>query len=254
MKGIIYCYHCISTGKKYIGQTENEKRRKREHLSYYKKKSRDCKFYRAVRKYGWDNFVYGTIEQFHINQLDDMEVYFIEKYDTLNNGYNSSIGGKTTRGYKHTDETKKLLSEMKIGTKHSIETKQKMSKDRIGRIAWNRGIPNSIETRQKISNKLKGENHPLYDKGHSEEAKLKMSLSFTEERKEKIRQANKDRKREYLNYKITFIDERELYVTDGIKKWCKENGYNLGELYKLKRGEKKINRYKDIAKFEMIEQ
>ena len=79
MKGVIYCYHCIPTGKKYIGQTNNESRRKREHFSYYKKKSRDCKFYRAVKKYGWDNFIYGVVEHFSIDELDGMEIYFIEK-------------------------------------------------------------------------------------------------------------------------------------------------------------------------------
>ena len=59
-----------------------------------------------------------------------------------------------------------------------------------------------------------------------------MSLSFTEERKEKIRQSNKNRKREYSTFKITFIDGSEMCINDGIKKWCKENSYNLGELKK----------------------
>ena len=240
MKGVIYCYHCISTGKKYIGQTNNERRRKYEHFSHYNKKSRDSKFYRAVKKYGWNNFIYGVISEFLIEELDDMEAYFIEKYDSFKNGYNTVTGGKTTRGYKHTEKTKQLLRKMKTGTKHSPETRQKMSVNRIGRTAWNLGMPNSLETRKKISDKLKGENHPLYGKGHSEQSKIKMSLSFTEERKEKIRQVNRNRKRKYLKFKITFVNGNEIYVNDGIKEWCKENGYNLGELYKLKRGEKKI--------------
>jgi hypothetical protein len=48
------------------------------------------------------------------------------------------------------------------------------------------------------------------------------------------------------------IDGSEMCINDGIKKWCKENSYNLGELYKLKRGDKKTNRYRDIIKFEMM--
>lgn len=248
MEGVIYCYQCILTGKKYIGQTSNERRRKYEHYSHYNKKSKDSKFYRAVKKYGWNNFIYGVIDYFSINELDNMEMYFIEKYNTLNTGYNSSIGGKTSRGYIHTEKTKQLLREMKVGTKHSTETKQKMSRDRIGNIAWNKGIPSSEETKRKISEAIKGKKKkPL-----SQEQKLKMSLSFTEERKEKIRQSNKNRKREYSTFKITFIDGSEMYINDGIKKWCKENSYNLGELYKLKRGDKKTNRYRDIIKFEMM--
>ena len=152
MRGVIYCYHCISTGKKYIGQTDNEKRRKYEHSSYYNKKYRDNKFYRAVKKYGWENFIYGIIENANIETLDAQEIYFINFYNTYKNGYNSSIGGKTTRGYKHTEETKRkisesrkeknykqkhteetkqLLREMKLGLKHSEESKQKMRKYKI---------------------------------------------------------------------------------------------------------------------------
>ena len=253
MKGVIYCYHCISTGKKYIGQTDNERRRKYEHFSHCNKKSRDNKFYRAIKKYGWNNFIYGVIEEFLIDELDDMETYYIKEYNTFEDGYNSVAGGKATRGYKHTEKTKQLLREIKTGTKHSLETRQKMSVDRVGIPNKSKGRPQSIESRKRTSERMKGENHPLYGKGHSEESKIKMSLSFTEERKEKIRQVNKNRERKYLNVKITFVDGSEIYVSDGIKKWCKENGYNLGELYKLKRGEKKINRYRDIAKIEMIE-
>jgi predicted GIY-YIG superfamily endonuclease len=53
MKGVIYCYHCIPTGKKYIGQTIDEKTRKKKHI--FDSKTQDLKFYRAVRKYGWTN-------------------------------------------------------------------------------------------------------------------------------------------------------------------------------------------------------
>ena len=31
MEGIIYCYHCIPTGKKYIGKTLYEAKRKQDH-------------------------------------------------------------------------------------------------------------------------------------------------------------------------------------------------------------------------------
>lgn len=109
MKGVIYCYHCISTGKKYIGQTVYEQKRKSQH-------KHDCnrgvnnKFYRAVRKYGWDNFIYGIVESYDINNLNEQEVFYIDKYDTYQNGYNSTIGGEGARGFSPSDETKKKQS------------------------------------------------------------------------------------------------------------------------------------------------
>lgn len=97
MEGVIYCYHCIPTGKKYIGQTVNEKQRKNAHVNRAKN---GCEFlfYRAVRKYGWENFIYGVIDIFEENLLNEKEVYYIDYYDTFNNGYNNTIGGGGSRG------------------------------------------------------------------------------------------------------------------------------------------------------------
>jgi group I intron endonuclease len=108
MKGVIYCYHCIPTGKKYIGQTISEKTRKRKHIS--DSKILDLKFYRAVRKYGWENFIYGVINEFDENILNESEMFYIKKYDSFENGYNSTFGGEGRRGYKLSQETKELIS------------------------------------------------------------------------------------------------------------------------------------------------
>ena len=62
MKGVIYCYHCIPTGKKYIGKTKNEYYRRKRH-EHCVRKDQISKFYNAIRKYGWENFVYGIIEE-----------------------------------------------------------------------------------------------------------------------------------------------------------------------------------------------
>lgn len=109
MEGVIYCYHCISTGKKYIGQTVYEQKRKSHH-------KHDCnrgvnnKFYRAVRKYGWDNFIYGIIESYDVNDLNKQEIFYISRYDTYQNGYNSTIGGEGARGFSPSNETKQKQS------------------------------------------------------------------------------------------------------------------------------------------------
>jgi len=113
MKGVIYCYHCIPTGKKYVGQTVDENGRKKKHLS--DSKVQDLKFYRAVRKYGWENFIYGVIDEFNENVLNEREIFYIEKYDSFKNGYNSTSGGEGLRGYKFTQETRELLSKLKKG-------------------------------------------------------------------------------------------------------------------------------------------
>lgn len=110
MKGVIYCYHCISTGKKYIGQTVHEERRKRQH-KHDCKRGVDNKFYRAVRKYGWNKFIYGIVEEYDVDLLAEQEIYYIDCYDSYNNGYNSTIGGEGVGGCSPSEETRKKMSE-----------------------------------------------------------------------------------------------------------------------------------------------
>jgi group I intron endonuclease len=109
MKGVIYCYHCISTGKKYIGQTIHEEHRKKQH-KHDCKRGVNNKFYRAVRKYGWELFIYGIIEEYGADVLAEQEVYYIDCYDTYINGYNSTIGGEGVGGCSPSEETRKKQS------------------------------------------------------------------------------------------------------------------------------------------------
>jgi group I intron endonuclease len=108
MKGIIYCYHCISTGKKYIGQTSYEEKRKKEHQR--KSKHLKNKFYNAVRKYGWESFIYGVIEEYDVEYLNEKEMYYIDLNNTYRDGYNSTMGGDGVRGLIPSEETRKKLS------------------------------------------------------------------------------------------------------------------------------------------------
>ena len=84
MKGVIYCYHCMSTGLKYIGQTIDEKQRKRTHSSYYKMvNNNNNKFINSLKLYGIENFIYGVIEESDASLLDERESYYINKYNTM---------------------------------------------------------------------------------------------------------------------------------------------------------------------------
>lgn len=170
MKGVIYCYHCILTGKKYIGKTRNEKIRKRAHR-YKAKKGIKNNFYNAIRKYGWENFVYGIVDEFDMLLLDEKEIYYIDFYDTYNTGYNSTKGGEggTTwtmpeevknqyrermKNFKHSDEAKRKISEANMGRKWSDEAKKNLSK-KLKSIS-RKPKPMSQENREKLSKMRKG--------------------------------------------------------------------------------------------------
>ena len=58
------------------------------------KKRHTYKLYNAVQKYGAENFFVETIEDnIPIEELDQKEISYIAKYDSYNNGYNSTPGG-----------------------------------------------------------------------------------------------------------------------------------------------------------------
>ncbi len=132
MKGTIYCVRCISTGKKYIGQTI-QKLQYRINDHFCRSSNSQYKFHRAIRKYGKNNFIYGVIEECDFSFINDREMYWINVFDTFKNGYNSDTGGMNGR----------LLSEE---TKNKI--KQRTSKGNNPRY----GVKLDDELKEKIKN------------------------------------------------------------------------------------------------------
>lgn len=150
--GIIYKYTSPS-GKAYIGQTRYEDKRKSNHRR--KTQNKDTYFGRALKKYGYDNFKYEVLFEIYsldkkrtIEMLNYMEIYYIEKYDTYNCGYNSTTGGFVTT---ISEETKLKISNSLKGQVFSEERLKKMSESHKGKIV-------SQETRDKLSKLGKVEN------------------------------------------------------------------------------------------------
>jgi len=79
---------------------------------------------------------------------------------------NLTIGGEGSIGFKHSLETKQKLSD--IARNRSSEINNKISNA-------NKGKKASEETRQKMSNSRLGKNNPIFGKGHTKEAREKMS-------------------------------------------------------------------------------
>lgn len=87
----VYAHVNKINGKVYIGITYNFKRRVGKNGNGY---SGCTKFYSAIQKYGWDNFLHIVLmEDLSIDMACEIEKALIQKYDTINNGYNISKGG-----------------------------------------------------------------------------------------------------------------------------------------------------------------
>lgn len=119
MKNIVYKITNKTNNRIYIGcTTQGLIDRKSEHYSRCFNAKRKSKLCDAMRKYGFDNFDFEIIKE--CSTTEEMflsEIYYIGFYNSKESGYNLTIGGEGCIGYKHTEETKKILSKL-LSEKH----------------------------------------------------------------------------------------------------------------------------------------
>jgi group I intron endonuclease len=164
---------------------------------------------KAIEKYGKENFIKEIIEFCETKeQLNEREIFWIEKTKAKEHGYNIADGGNG--GNTYTEETKKRISEKFKGREVSKETvekrkttreknpeKYKLSEERKMLIGnQHRGKVISDENKQKLSERMKnfdnysikfldkqkgenkiGDRNPMWGKNHSVDVRNKMSES-----------------------------------------------------------------------------
>lgn len=128
-KFVVYIHRNLVNGKVYIGQTCNLSERWRCNGKNY---LNSTKFYNAIKKYGWDNFSHEVLYD-NLNQeaADIIEKELIEKYDSINNGYNLKEGG--ARGVLSKNSLKKLGDSIRKGFAEHPERGLKIRAALLGR-------------------------------------------------------------------------------------------------------------------------
>ena len=238
--GFIYQITCNQTGKRYVGQTRRKtiEQRWKEHVKHAVQKNGRSKFSAAIRKYGAEAFSWVILEECIIEQLNDREIHWIKLLDTLNNGLNLNEGGKApvwseeskrrfsethpcrgkfgknhpAFGHRHTEETKKRLSDTGRGRKRSQESIRKSTEKITGNKNVWYGKSFTVEHRQKMSAAHKGKKRSVAEmkncleaahianrgRVQTDEEKRKRSESLqgipkTEEHRRKLSEAAKRR-------------------------------------------------------------
>lgn len=112
MSYFIYIHTCPNR-KRYIGQTTYDNPEKRWGCEgYYYKRNKH--FYQAIQKYGWDNIDHKIFEVKTKELMNFWEKALIYSYKSndYKYGYNNSSGGEGGhRGCRHTEESKKKISQ-----------------------------------------------------------------------------------------------------------------------------------------------
>lgn len=91
--GKIYCITNQINGKQYIGKTISPIEKRFQEHKNERFRSPDRPLYRAMNKYGVENFTIETLEECDYKMLSERETYWISQKDTYYNGYNATFGG-----------------------------------------------------------------------------------------------------------------------------------------------------------------
>ncbi len=108
-QGTIYLITNLINDNKYVGQTVMQlNKRWLAHIQESKTYS-ERPLYRAINKYGIENFKIKILEECNEDVLSDREIYWIEKLNTYHNGYNATTGGESNKNIR--EEIKEKISQ-----------------------------------------------------------------------------------------------------------------------------------------------
>jgi group I intron endonuclease len=178
MKGIIYSALNTINGKRYIGQTiQTLKSRRNAHL---RKSSHNEKFSQALKKYrGWFLWIVldtGSDQE----ELDTKEQFWIQHYGSHldDYGYNLQRGGQSGR---HSDESKRKIGLAHKGKVVSDITRKRIRASKVGKSHFSKfnktkkGTTLSDEHKQKCSESLRGR---IISESHRDRLSQKNSQSY----------------------------------------------------------------------------
>lgn len=192
----IYEIRNTVTGQRYIGSSATMQRRMNAHIKMLEKNTHhSIKLQRAYNKYGRASFTFNVlviVDQDEKLQTEQRLLDICAEHGE--NLYNIAICAKSSpMGLVRSPKQCKQISDRLIGNKYAVgykhteETKQIMSDTHKGN-QYNKGRIYTQEYRDNMSKIKKGKPNGLLGKTHSPETKLKMSESH-KLRRSKIKEA-----------------------------------------------------------------
>jgi len=155
----IYQIKSTTNNKIYIGSAVNFKNRKADHICTLKRNKHNQHLQNHFNKYGLDDLVFSILEFCPPKKLIEREQHYM---DALNPEFNICKIAGNQLGFKHSEETKKRMSEYHrnrpklVRIEHSKKMKGKNNPN-FGKhpVPWNKGLRGvqipSEETRKKMS-------------------------------------------------------------------------------------------------------
>ena len=206
MNSGIYQIRNKVNGKVYIGQAQDIDARWRQHRNELNRGVHHNKYLQnAWEKYGSELFEWSVIEQCSIDQLNQREIYWIEKTGAYGEGYNLTLGGDGTRGYTPDQKWRECHSKL---SKERWENPQ--YRERMAEIF--KEIHDSPEFKNKVSEaKKKTWQNPEYAEGWGAKS---IALMSSDESRRKATKKMKER--------MNRPEVKELYRERKKQDWADE--------------------------------
>ena len=233
----IYKITNLINGKIYIGQSINIQQRWKAHRArpFYKEGEQyQTPLYRAIRKYGLQNFSFEVIEECFENQLNEKEQYYIEYYDTTNQdkGYNLTKGGQAGSVDVILDDLQvKEIYDLLINsnfTETEIANKYNVSQRYISGINLGQYRIQPGYTYPLLKHRQKEEKRYYCKKCGTQIASYKANLCVKcakEETRVVERPSREELKKEIRTNSFLALSRKYQVSDTAIRKWCK--AYNL---------------------------
>lgn len=250
----VYKILCVGNDKIYIGSSSNIELRFKVHIRQLKNGTHINKhLLNAYRSYGEESLIFEIIEECDESLILIREQYWMDAtrcYDR-NIGFNNTTKSDRPLGYRHTEDNKIKMSQLKKGLPMHPNTKAALFKKRG---------PMKEETKKKISLSKIGNRNPNWGKKEEDEKKknrMKNMLAVPrwntgkkigdDPRMEKLRTRIGSIPHNAISCQIIDIVDNIEYIGYSLKDLSTKSPLSLSTINRLKNGtcgKKIMNRYK----------
>lgn len=199
------------SGKIYIGKTTNMNTRMNKYR--YLNCNNQKRLHSSLLKYGWNAHTVDVIDTVLIfdDNLDILEKYYIDHYDSYRKGLNCTLGGEGVLGILISEETRNKMRSSATGKKQSAETIEK-------RVNSLRGQKRSQEFREL-------------------RRQYRTGVVMSDETKKKLRQCNLGKPSpNRIQCRLINLQTNEIWEADSMIELSKVSPLSMATLVRLKAG------------------
>lgn len=225
----IYKIENLINHKVYIGQSRNIEKRWNRHKSTILNQNDhnyENPLYRAIRKYGIENFQFSILEKCSIEELNQKEIYWINFYNSFFNGYNLTFGGDGSGNHLNKDKIIGIIKDLETTslTQKNIANKWDISEEMVQGINTGRYWKHDRE--YPIRKRKTAKIWYCIDCGKQIQKGAMRCLECYHKNNRKVQRPTREKLKDMIrNQSFVSIGKKYQVTDNAVRKWC--DFYNL---------------------------